>query len=108
MTLSERIKKAADEKSMKRGIMGTENVDVTVSATAKEIDNWDGKVEGYAHVGWERNGETLLIVLSEEKRHGGHRPGAGRPATGSKPTRTFRLDDDENVKVRKFIKSIRS
>jgi hypothetical protein len=40
--------------------------------------------------------------------HGGNRPGAGRPATGAKPNRTFRLDDEEYAKVKAFIKSIRT
>lgn len=39
---------------------------------------------------------------------GGKREGAGRPSTGSKPNRTFRLDDDEYAKVKAFIKLMRS
>lgn len=40
-------------------------------------------------------------------KHGGHREGAGRPATGAKPNRTFRLTDEEYQKVKEFIKSMR-
>jgi|GEM_PF-3451584 len=39
--------------------------------------------------------------------HGGKRPGAGRPATGAKPNRTFRLDDEEYEKVKEYIKTLR-
>jgi hypothetical protein len=33
------------------------------------------------------------------KRHGGPRPGSGRPATGKAPTRTMRLTDEFIAKV---------
>lgn len=33
------------------------------------------------------------------KAHGGKRPGAGRPATGRDPARTFRLSDEFMAKV---------
>jgi len=46
-------------------------------------------------------------VRGERLSHGGHRPGAGRPATGANPTRTYRLSDEENEKVREFIKNMR-
>jgi hypothetical protein len=33
------------------------------------------------------------------KKHGGPRPGSGRPATGKAPTRTLRLTDDFIARV---------
>jgi hypothetical protein len=33
------------------------------------------------------------------KKHGGRRPGSGRPATGKDPVRTMRLSDDFIAKV---------
>jgi hypothetical protein len=39
---------------------------------------------------------------------GGHREGAGRPATGAMPSRTIRMTDDEYAKVKEFLKQIRS
>jgi hypothetical protein len=34
-------------------------------------------------------------------------PEYNRPATGAKPTRVFRLDDEEYAKVKEFIKKMR-
>ena len=45
-------------------------------------------------------------LLGIETR-GGYRAGAGRPATGSKPNRTFRLDDREFELVKQYIEQIR-
>ena len=42
-----------------------------------------------------------------EKKHGGARKGAGRPATGAMPTRTIRMTDDEHAKVKEFLKRTR-
>jgi hypothetical protein len=40
--------------------------------------------------------------------HGGRRPGAGRPATGTKPTRTIRMTDEEYLKVKDYLKQLRA
>lgn len=39
---------------------------------------------------------------------GGKREGAGRKPTGQKPSRTFRLDDEEYQAVKKFIEKMRT
>jgi hypothetical protein len=39
---------------------------------------------------------------------GGHREGAGRPATGAMPNRTIRMTDEEYVKVKAFLKELRT
>ncbi|EPZ47702.1 hypothetical protein [Alicyclobacillus acidoterrestris] len=41
-------------------------------------------------------------------QHGGKRPGAGRPATGRKPTRSIRMTDKEYELVKKFLAELRS
>ena len=38
---------------------------------------------------------------------GGPGRGQGRPATGAKPNRTMRLDDDEYQQVKELIKKLR-
>jgi len=48
-----------------------------------------------------------IDVEEDESTHGGPREGAGRPATGAKPNRTFRLTDDEYKKVKEFINQLR-
>ena len=53
-------------------------------------------------------GKTYITNAIENKTaRGGKRPGAGRKATGRKPNRTFRLNDDEFEKVKKFIEDLR-
>lgn len=49
--------------------------------------------------------ERLKMV---EKTWGGKRQNAGRPATGAKPNRTFRLDENEYQQVKNFISNIRT
>lgn len=44
---------------------------------------------------------------TQKQSWGGKRPGSGRPATGAKPNRTFRLTDEEHEKVKEFIKQLR-
>ena len=41
-------------------------------------------------------------------QHGGKRPGAGRPATGSMPTRAIRMTDKEYELVKQFLADLRS
>jgi hypothetical protein len=39
-------------------------------------------------------GYYTLMKKAIPKKHGGPRPGSGRPATGNAPTRTLRLTDE--------------
>lgn len=39
---------------------------------------------------------------------GGRRPGAGRPATGAMPNRTIRMTDEEYIKVKEYLKQLRT
>jgi hypothetical protein len=39
---------------------------------------------------------------------GGRRPGAGRPKTGAMPSRTIRMTDQEYIKVKEYLKTLRA
>lgn len=51
------------------------------------------------------NGEENVI---KESSWGGRRPGAGRPKTGAMPSKTIRMTDEEYVKVKEYLKTLRA
>jgi hypothetical protein len=65
---------------------------------------------------YEKAGDGLKmqdVIRPQEKiintvTWGGHREGAGRPATGAMPSRTIRMTDDEYAKVKEFLKQLRN
>ena len=57
--------------------------------------------------------ETVLSEMEfrnqiTKTRHGGKRPGAGRPATGAMPTKCFRMTGEEYQLVKQFLAELRS
>ena len=52
--------------------------------------------------------ENGVGIEMQNESWGGKRQNAGRPATGAKPNRTFRLSDAEYEAVKEFIKNLRS
>lgn len=69
------------------------------------------QAEHYESVGDSLKGkeaESAYRAAQNQVTWGGHRKGAGRPATGAMPSRTIRMTDDEYAKVKEFLKQLRN
>jgi len=69
-TLFNKISNAIEEKATKYGIMGTENVSVTLTLTDDEVANeLEGTIDNELnneHYAWEREGNELIVTYTED------------------------------------------
>lgn len=63
--LMSRISEEIEEKAMKQNIMGTKNVRTTLVLTDEEINEL-GKMDFNEHYNWEREGNELYVIYTQE------------------------------------------